>query len=193
MKFTPQSRQSKLNDTRIKLAHKGADAGDADDEPGIVRQACNPLFPLVFGHAGTVPNKEPRRRWPDAVSLGFQGSKERCTIWMDIGHVGEPSCSPWMEGEDGRQRIGGQDGRRCGFGGRAHHTSKTGGVESREIQNRCPRVRSIISESITITRMVIEETKETITRQQIQAEALRIVDEVAQHCGDCAEVIVHSK
>jgi hypothetical protein len=24
------------------------------------------------------------------------------TIWMDIGHVGEPSCSPWIEGEDGR-------------------------------------------------------------------------------------------
>src|ERR1700733_14664944 len=24
------------------------------------------------------------------------------TIWMDIGHVGEPSCSSWMEGENGR-------------------------------------------------------------------------------------------
>jgi hypothetical protein len=32
-------------------------------------------------------------------------------------------------------------------------------VESREIQNRSPRVRSIISESITIARMVIEASK----------------------------------
>jgi hypothetical protein len=31
-------------------------------------------------------------------------------------------------------------------------------VESREIQNRSPRVRSIISESVTIARMVIEES-----------------------------------
>jgi hypothetical protein len=32
-------------------------------------------------------------------------------------------------------------------------------VKSREIQNRSPRVRSIISESITIARMVIEASK----------------------------------
>jgi hypothetical protein len=32
-------------------------------------------------------------------------------------------------------------------------------VESAEIQNRSPRVRSIISESITIARMVIEASK----------------------------------
>jgi len=32
-------------------------------------------------------------------------------------------------------------------------------VESREIQNKSPRVRSIISESITIARMVIEASK----------------------------------
>ena len=32
-------------------------------------------------------------------------------------------------------------------------------VESREIQNRSPRVRSIISESITIVRMVVEASK----------------------------------
>jgi hypothetical protein len=32
-------------------------------------------------------------------------------------------------------------------------------VESREIQNRSPRVRSIISESITIARMVVEASK----------------------------------
>jgi hypothetical protein len=32
-------------------------------------------------------------------------------------------------------------------------------VESREIENRSPRVRSIISDSITIARMVVEETK----------------------------------
>jgi hypothetical protein len=32
-------------------------------------------------------------------------------------------------------------------------------VESREIQNRSPRVRSIISESVTIARMVIEASK----------------------------------
>ncbi len=32
-------------------------------------------------------------------------------------------------------------------------------VESREIQNRSPRVRSIISESTTIARMVIEASK----------------------------------
>jgi hypothetical protein len=32
-------------------------------------------------------------------------------------------------------------------------------VESRKIQNRSPRVRSIISESITIARMVIEASK----------------------------------
>lgn len=24
------------------------------------------------------------------------------TMWMDIGHVGEPTCSPCMQGEDGR-------------------------------------------------------------------------------------------
>jgi hypothetical protein len=34
-------------------------------------------------------------------------------------------------------------------------------VEGREIQNRSPRVRSIISESITIARMVIEASKAT--------------------------------
>jgi hypothetical protein len=32
-------------------------------------------------------------------------------------------------------------------------------VESTEIQNRSPRVRSIISESITIARMVVEASK----------------------------------
>jgi hypothetical protein len=32
-------------------------------------------------------------------------------------------------------------------------------VESREIQNRSPRVRSIISQSVTIARMVIEAGK----------------------------------
>jgi hypothetical protein len=32
-------------------------------------------------------------------------------------------------------------------------------VESREIQSRSPRVRSIISESITIARMVVEASK----------------------------------
>jgi hypothetical protein len=32
-------------------------------------------------------------------------------------------------------------------------------VESREIQNRSPRVRFIISESITIARMVVEASK----------------------------------
>jgi hypothetical protein len=32
-------------------------------------------------------------------------------------------------------------------------------VENREIQNRSPRVRSIISESVTIARMVIEASK----------------------------------
>jgi hypothetical protein len=32
-------------------------------------------------------------------------------------------------------------------------------VENREIQNRSPRVRSIISESFTIARMVIEASK----------------------------------
>jgi hypothetical protein len=32
-------------------------------------------------------------------------------------------------------------------------------VESREIQNRSPRVRSIISQSVTIARMVIEASK----------------------------------
>ena len=32
-------------------------------------------------------------------------------------------------------------------------------VENREIQNKSPRVRSIISESVTIARMVIEESK----------------------------------
>lgn len=32
-------------------------------------------------------------------------------------------------------------------------------VESREIQNRSPRVRYIISESVTIARMVIEASK----------------------------------
>jgi hypothetical protein len=32
-------------------------------------------------------------------------------------------------------------------------------VESREIQNRSPRVRFIISESITIARMVVEAIK----------------------------------
>jgi hypothetical protein len=32
-------------------------------------------------------------------------------------------------------------------------------VESREIHNRSPRVRSIISESITIARMVVEASK----------------------------------
>jgi hypothetical protein len=32
-------------------------------------------------------------------------------------------------------------------------------VESREIQDRSPRVRSIISESITIARMVVEASK----------------------------------
>jgi hypothetical protein len=32
-------------------------------------------------------------------------------------------------------------------------------VESAEIQNRSPRVRSIISESITIARMVVEASK----------------------------------
>ncbi len=32
-------------------------------------------------------------------------------------------------------------------------------VESREIQNRSPRVRCIISESITIARMVVEASK----------------------------------
>jgi hypothetical protein len=33
-------------------------------------------------------------------------------------------------------------------------------VESREIQNRSPQVRFIISESITIARMVVEASKE---------------------------------
>jgi hypothetical protein len=32
-------------------------------------------------------------------------------------------------------------------------------VESREIQNRSPRVRSIISQSVTIARMVVEASK----------------------------------
>lgn len=35
-------------------------------------------------------------------------------------------------------------------------------VESREIQNRSPRVRSIISDSIMIARMVIEASKRTL-------------------------------
>jgi hypothetical protein len=38
-------------------------------------------------------------------------------------------------------------------------TVKLSRVESREIHNRSPRVRSIISESITIARMVIEASK----------------------------------
>jgi hypothetical protein len=36
---------------------------------------------------------------------------------------------------------------------------KLSGVESGELQNRSPRVRSIISESIAIARMVIEASK----------------------------------
>jgi hypothetical protein len=40
-------------------------------------------------------------------------------------------------------------------------------VENREIQNKSPRVRSIISESVTIARMVVEASKsETVTWQQ---------------------------
>jgi len=37
--------------------------------------------------------------------------------------------------------------------------AKLSRVESREIQNRSPRVRSIISESITVARMVVEAGK----------------------------------
>ena len=29
-------------------------------------------------------------------------SAERVTLWMDLGHVGAPHCSPWTEGEDGK-------------------------------------------------------------------------------------------
>jgi hypothetical protein len=44
-------------------------------------------------------------------------------------------------------------------------------VESREIQNKSPRVRSIISESITIARMVIEASKRKSDLAADKAEA----------------------
>jgi hypothetical protein len=35
-----------------------------------------------------------------AVERG--SSQARHTLWMDIGHVDEPHCTPWTESEDGK-------------------------------------------------------------------------------------------
>jgi hypothetical protein len=57
-------------------------------------------------------------------------------------------------------------------------------VESREQQNKSPRARLATSDSITIANGNRGDESETMTWQQIQAEALRIVDEVAQRRSD---------
>jgi hypothetical protein len=48
-------------------------------------------------------------------------------------------------------------------------------VESREIQNRSPRVRCIISESVTIARMVIEASiSQAVTWKLLRIEAIPV-------------------
>jgi hypothetical protein len=51
-------------------------------------------------------------------------------------------------------------------------------VESKEIQNRSPRVRSIISESIAIARMVSRLAKRSHDWKQVRAGGARLVDDV---------------
>jgi hypothetical protein len=46
---------------------------------------------------GSEKSRAAARRLADQRTAGTVAT----TIWMDIGHVGEPSCSPWTEGEDG--------------------------------------------------------------------------------------------
>jgi hypothetical protein len=46
---------------------------------------------------GSEKSRAAARRLVDQRSY----NKKRFTLSMDIGYVGEPTCSPWMEAEDG--------------------------------------------------------------------------------------------
>ena len=55
------------------------------------------MKPGDFG-LGSEKSRAAARRMVDQRSSG----REHFTLWMDIGHEGPPSCTPWKETADGR-------------------------------------------------------------------------------------------
>jgi hypothetical protein len=86
-----------------------------------------------------------------AVLHRLYGSLSRPAI------LGSDACAPGETVTDDKtaDKISGSPGPRS----RIDCCMKLARVESREIQNRSPWVRSIISESVTIARMVVEASK----------------------------------